>query len=212
MWASSTRSAATSASPSSTGSTQRSSARNTARNIVAAQHDALAAVRWIKQHAPQYGVDPNRIAIGGFSAGAVTASNVAYQWDDVGTLSYFTGDTLSPTDSKVRAAFGASGCTYTVDGSAPATIGVGDASTSFIHSEFDQAVPYACAATTVETARAHGLVAELTSYCNESGHAETLYNAHKAASDDQWTTFLARELQVYSGMRPPSTDPVCPGF
>ena len=30
-----------------------------------AQHDAQAAVRWLRAHAAQYGVDPNRIAIGG---------------------------------------------------------------------------------------------------------------------------------------------------
>jgi predicted esterase len=179
------------------------------RNILAAQHDALAAVRWIRQHASQYGIDPNKIAIGGFSAGAVTASNAAYQSDDVGTVTYFTGDDLSPALSKPQAAFGASGCTYTEDGSAPATIGSGDAPVSFIHSKFDQAVPYSCAALTVTTARAQGLVAELTSYCTESGHAEKLYTAHKAATDTQWTTFLARELLVYSGMRAPSADPVC---
>jgi hypothetical protein len=80
---------------------------------------------------------------------------------------------------------------------------------SFIHSKFDPAVPYSCVATTVTTARSKGLVAELTSYCDESLHAENLYAAHKAATDDQWTTFLARELHIYSGMRPPSADPVC---
>lgn len=60
------------------------------------------------------------------------------------------------------------------------------------------------------TARADGLVAELTSYCTESAHAESLYAEHKAATDTQWTTFLARELHIYSGMRPPSADPLCP--
>ena len=48
------------------------------RNILAAQHDALAAVRWIRLHAADYQIDPNRIAIGGFSAGAVIASQAAY--------------------------------------------------------------------------------------------------------------------------------------
>jgi dienelactone hydrolase len=180
------------------------------RNIVAAQRDALAAIRWIRQHAPQYGVDPNKIAVAGFSAGAVTASNVAYQHDDVGTVRYFTGDDLAVDKSKAQAAFGASGCTYADDGGAPQTIGAGDAPVSFIHSRFDQAVAYGCVALTVTTARAQGLVAELTSYCNESLHAEKLYAAHMAATDTQWTTFLARELGIYSKMPPPASDPVCP--
>ncbi len=175
------------------------------RNIDAALHDTQAAVRWIKQHAAAYGVDPNKIAVGGFSAGAVTAANLAYRSDDVGTQRYFPGDDLSVAGSKVRAGFGASGCEYD-----PATIGAGDVPVSFIHSKGDRAVPYDCAAQTVTTARGLGLVAELTSYCDSSLHAENLYLPNQAATDAQWTTFLARELGIYSGMRPPSHDPVCP--
>ena len=175
------------------------------RDIVAAQNDAQAALRWIRQHAAAYGVNPNQIAVGGFSAGAVTAANLAYRGDDIGTVRYFTGDDLSVPASKVQAAFGASGCEYE-----PATIGAGDAPVSFIHSKGDLAVPYGCVADTVTTARGFGLVAELTSYCNSSLHAEQLYAPNQAATDAQWTTFLARELKIYSGLRPPSTDPVCP--
>ena len=40
---------------------------------VDAQHDAQAAVRWLRAHAAKYGVDPDRIAIGGGSAGAATS-------------------------------------------------------------------------------------------------------------------------------------------
>ena len=175
------------------------------RNIKAAQYDVQAAVRWIRKHAAQYGVDPNRIAVGGFSAGAVTAANLAYRSDDVGTVSYFTGDDLSVASSKIQVGFGASGCEYE-----PASIGASDAPTSFIHSKGDGAVPYSCVAQTVTTARGLGLTAELTSYCTSSLHAADLYAPNKAATDVQWTTFLARDLQIYSGMRPPSSDPVCP--
>jgi acetyl esterase/lipase len=182
------------------------------RNITAAQQDAQGAVRWLRAHAADYGIDPNRIAVGGFSAGAVTAVNLAYRSDSVGTTHYFTGDDLSVTASKVQAAFGASGCAYpeTVGDTTPDYIGADDAPISMIHSEFDQAVPYSCVANTVTTARALGLVAELTSYCNSSLHAEKLYEPNKAATDAQWTTFLARELHLYTGMRPPSADPLCP--
>jgi predicted esterase len=179
------------------------------RNIIAAQRDVQAAVRWIRRHASQYGVDPAKIAVGGFSAGAVTAANLAYRSEDVGATPYFSGDGLSVANSKVRAAIGASGCLYSEDGGPLTRIGAGDAPISFIHSEYDQAVPYSCVAETVTTARSKGLVAELTSYCDQNGHANALYADHRAATDEQWTTFLARELGLYSGMRPASADPVC---
>lgn len=51
---------------------------------IAAQHDAQAAVRWFRAHAAGYRVDPTRIAIGGGSAGAVTALAVAVHSDDPG--------------------------------------------------------------------------------------------------------------------------------
>jgi len=181
------------------------------QNILAAQRDALAAVRWVRRHASEYGVDPQKIAVGGFSAGAVTASNAAYQGDDIGTIAYSADDDLSVAASRIQGGFGASGCTYSEDlTKPPATIGAGDAPVSLIHSEFDQAVPYACAAMTVNTARSFGLVAELHSYCDAGGHADDLYKANKAATDEQWTTFLTRELKIYSGMPPATAEPTCP--
>lgn len=173
--------------------------------ITAAQRDTQAAVRWVRRHAASYRVDPAHVAVGGFSAGAVTAANVAYRSDDAGDWAYGPDDDPH-TDSRVPAAFGASGCEYE-----PASIGAGDAPVSFIHSELDAAVDYRdCVVPTITTARAAGLVAELTSYCDQAGHALTLYNAHKAATDTQWTTFLVREMRIYSGIRAASSDPVCP--
>jgi acetyl esterase/lipase len=174
------------------------------RNILAAQQDAQAAVRWLRAHAAEYRIDPNRIAVGGFSAGAVTAANLAYRAEDVGTTSYWSGDQPSADRSKVQAAFGASGCEYELE-----SVGAGDAPTSWIHAKGDRAVPYPCVAATVTAARAAGDVAELTSYCTSSLHAQSLYQPNQEATDEQWTTFLARELRIYSKLRPPSTDPVC---
>ena len=175
------------------------------RGITAAQQDTQAAVRWARRNARQYNVDPNKIAVGGFSAGAVTAANVAYNADLAGDVAYSAQDDPH-ADSRVQGAFGSSGCNFD-----PTTIGTGDAPTSFIHSEFDAAVDYdGCVVPSFTKARSAGLVAELTSYCGDSLHATKLYQAHKAATDRQWTTFLARELRIYSGMRPPSADPFCP--
>ena len=172
--------------------------------IIAAQRDTQAAIRWVRANAATWHIQGNRIAVGGFSAGAVTASNVAYRSDDAGDWSYRPGDDPH-ADSSARATFGASGCEYL-----PESIGAGDAPTSFIASELDQAVDYhSCVAPTTVSARAAGLVAELTSYCDQGGHALDLYTQHRAATDAQWTTFLARQLNIYGNMRPPSADPVC---
>jgi acetyl esterase/lipase len=46
-----------------------------------AQADGLAAMRWVRTHAGQYGVNPARIGIMGFSAGGMTAMNVATAYD-----------------------------------------------------------------------------------------------------------------------------------
>ena len=51
----------------------------------AAQHDAQAAVRWLRKNAAFLGIDPNRIAMSGESAGAVTSLLVGWRSDDPGT-------------------------------------------------------------------------------------------------------------------------------
>ena len=43
-----------------------------------AYDDALAGVAWLKDHAEEYGIDPDAIAASGWSAGAVTSLNLAY--------------------------------------------------------------------------------------------------------------------------------------
>lgn len=49
-----------------------------------AQHDFQAAIRWARANATTYGLDPDRIAIGGHSAGATAAVAVAMNSDDPG--------------------------------------------------------------------------------------------------------------------------------
>ena len=52
---------------------------------IEAQHDAQAAVRWLRAHAADYGIDPTRIAVGGGSAGADTALLVGIHSEDPGS-------------------------------------------------------------------------------------------------------------------------------
>ncbi|AIW15616.1 alpha/beta hydrolase [Vibrio tubiashii] len=49
--------------------------RNT---IISAAEDLYKAIAHLQDNADDYNIDPNRIAIGGFSAGAMTSFNVAY--------------------------------------------------------------------------------------------------------------------------------------
>jgi dipeptidyl aminopeptidase/acylaminoacyl peptidase len=49
-----------------------------------AQHDAQAAVRWVRANATKLRVDPERIAIAGHSAGGLTANMVAFNDHDPG--------------------------------------------------------------------------------------------------------------------------------
>ena len=53
--------------------------------MIDAQHDAQAAVRFLRKNAATYKIDPNRIAMGGSSAGAITALHVAANSEDPGT-------------------------------------------------------------------------------------------------------------------------------
>src|ERR1700731_3226278 len=51
---------------------------NSVAAIQEAAAEAQTAVRFLRTNAATYGIDPNRIAIGGSSAGAITALNVGY--------------------------------------------------------------------------------------------------------------------------------------
>lgn len=49
--------------------------------IFAAAEDMTTAVEYVRAHADDYSIDPDRVAVGGFSAGAITAINTAYGMD-----------------------------------------------------------------------------------------------------------------------------------
>lgn len=153
------------------------------RDIQAAQNDAAAAVGWIKRHAAEYRADPNRVAIGGGSAGAVTAINVAQRSNP--------GGGPIPSGPRVRAALAMSGCQY--DATA---IDANDAPISMLASGGDQAVPYTCSVATVTKAASFGTPVQRLYYPSESGHAQTLYKQHQAAVDKAWTAFLIEQLDL----------------
>ena len=51
---------------------------------IAAIDDTLTALDWLKDHAGELHVDPDRLGLAGGSAGAITSAHVAYVLDDLG--------------------------------------------------------------------------------------------------------------------------------
>jgi acetyl esterase/lipase len=145
-----------------------------------AQHDAQAAVRFLRANATTYGVDADRIAIAGTSAGAITAMNVAAAPDD-------PGDSGNPGfSSAVQAAVALSGAK--IYGRFEPT----DAPVHLFHGTNDALVPYQWAVSTRDEARAAGLFAYLTTYEGE-GHVPY---QHRDEIIDQTSNFLYWTLKL----------------
>jgi acetyl esterase/lipase len=145
------------------------------QSIRDAKWDAQAAVRWLRANAETYGIDENRIAIGGSSAGAITALNVGYGADDPGTSG-------NPGESSaVLAAVSLSGAALLTAPNA------GEAAALLFHGTADALVPYAWAQDTVTRAETAGLIVEMTTW---EGGGHVPYSAHRAEILLQTTQFL----------------------
>jgi predicted esterase len=95
-----------------------------------AQHDAQAAVRWLRANASAYRIDASRIAMGGESAGAITATLAGVRSDD-------PGDSGNPGSSSRIGAF------VSISGGVPndAFIDAGDTPGLLFHGTADTVVP-----------------------------------------------------------------------
>ncbi len=142
--------------------------------IQEAQADAQTAVRFLRTNAATYGIDPGRIAIGGSSAGAITALNVGFRSSE------------DPT-AAVGAAVSLSGAALFV------AIDSGDAPSLLFHGTADVVVPYQWAVGTQNGALAAGLDCFLTSWTG-AGHVP--YVQHRSEILDQTTNFLYWELDL----------------
>ena len=158
--------------------------------IIDAMHDAQAAVRFLRANASTYGVDGGRIAIGGTSAGAITALNVGYNPDDPGS----SGN--PGHSSAVKGAVSLSGAK--ILGSA----GAGDAPSLLFHGTADGLVPYQWAVNTVDEAHGANLSAFLTTW---QGGGHVPYAQHRTQILDQTRNFLYFALDLAHA--PQSTAP-----
>ncbi|MCB1030217.1 MAG: alpha/beta hydrolase [Acidimicrobiales bacterium] len=153
------------------------------RAITAARNDALASVAWVRKHAARLRVDTSRIAVGGSSAGAISAVNVGQQANANGGA--------VPAQHKVGAVLAMSGCQYDLD-----RVDARDAPLAMVASGHDGAVFYSCSVATVNKAKSFGTATMSHYYPNESGHALDLYRHHQAEVDKGWTLFLYQHLKL----------------
>jgi acetyl esterase/lipase len=144
--------------------------------IQEAQEDAQTAVRFLRTNQALYGIDETRIAIGGSSAGAITALNVGFNSSE------------DPT-AAVGGAVSISGATILLVGA----IDSADAPSLLFHGTADGVVPYSWAVSTWNGANAAGLDSFLTSWAG-AGHVPYLQNRTQIL--DQTTNFLYWELDL----------------
>jgi acetyl esterase/lipase len=150
---------------------------NCAEAIQEAAADAQTAVRFLRKKAATYGIDPTRIAIGGSSAGAITALNVGYSSSE-------------NQASSVRAAVSISGAQLLVG-----TISPGDAPALAFHCTTDFLVPYAWVVNTIDTAKEQGLDAFLETW---DGTCHVPYAEHRQQILDQTRNFLYWEMDLFN--------------
>jgi len=133
-----------------------------------AREDMQTAVRWLRANAGNQRIDPDRIAVGGSSAGAVTALGVAVNNDDPAVREY------PGFSSAVCTAVSYSGAND------PLLVDPGDAGAIFHHGVLDTIVPYEMAAQTRDAMIANGLDVQWFEYADEghglSGDAQALAN------------------------------------
>lgn len=143
--------------------------------IQEATADAQTAVRFLRTNAATYGIDPERIAIGGSSAGAIVALNVGYS-------------TSEDPSARVRAALSISGAHLVVG-----DVAKGDAPALDFHCTTDPLVAYPWAVATIDTAHAAGLDAFLESW---DATCHVPYVAHRQQILDQSRNFLWWEMDL----------------
>lgn len=147
-------------------------------SIFHATEDAQNAVRFFRENAATYRIDPDRIAISGTSAGAIAAMNVGFRAE---------AGSSGPVSAHVRAAVSFSGARLL------GTCEEGDAPALLFHGTADVLVPFDWAADTATCAHDGGVPVHLVVW---QGEGHTPYLAHRNEIIDKTTTFLFNTLDV----------------
>ncbi len=144
-----------------------------------AQHDAQAAVRWLRANADRYRIDRHRIAIGGHSAGAITALYVGNHAEDPGS----SGNPGFRSDVQAAVSIAGFGGHYSA----------GDAPAVLFHGTDDAILPYSLAVGTCDRHRRAGNTCDLHTY---EGAGHSLYPEHQADIQAETAAFLYRHLDL----------------
>ncbi len=123
--------------------------------IIRAYDDARAALRFVRDHAADWGFDPDRVFAAGASAGGGTALNLAY-------LPAHHTDPASP--------FRVAGAVSLIARTEPSLIEPGEAPMLMINGTEDTTVPLSSAQATCDAARAVAVPCDLITY--EMGHGD----------------------------------------
>lgn len=118
---------------------------------VDAQHDVQAAVRWLRAHAGELRIDPERIAVSGHSAGAITALRVGAHPDDPGASG-------TPGESSMVAGV------LAVSGFLAGDVGAASAPVRMLHGSADLLIPLNWADDTCKRWEAAGGACDLRVY------------------------------------------------
>ncbi|TVR76137.1 MAG: T9SS C-terminal target domain-containing protein [Chitinophagaceae bacterium] len=122
--------------------------------VVKAVHDAKAAIRFFRKEAAEnanpFGINPDKIFIGGYSAGAITAVQVAYLKDDSSPISSNLQTALDNQGGTLEGESGNAGYSSSVAGVFNISGGihkldwmeVGDVPIVSVHGDSDNTVPY----------------------------------------------------------------------
>lgn len=146
-----------------------------------AAEDAQAAVRYFRANAATYGIDPTRIAIGGLSAGAITALHVGFRLDAAETSG------TPGVSSEVRGVMALSGLNVL------AGIEDGDAKSLMFHGTDDDLTPLSAAESTSAQSNDAGVRSYLVTW-DGAGHIP--YWAHRDEILLKTRNFLYHVLDV----------------
>jgi acetyl esterase/lipase len=128
-----------------------------------ARNDLQAAVRWFKANATLLGIDPDRIALGGYSAGAMMSAGAAVRSNDPASTPPVVAGSNPEFSSAVCGAVSIAGALN------PAHVDPGDAGVIFHHGTLDDTVPFAAAVAARDALLNAGLPVEWHEYPGE-GH------------------------------------------
>jgi dipeptidyl aminopeptidase/acylaminoacyl peptidase len=151
---------------------------------IAGIEDGAASVRFLRKNAAQYGIDPDRIAFGGDSAGGVMAAGVGVMSEAQPTTNTSTPGVSSKLQAFMALSGGLPEATYVDAGDSPGILFTGTA---------DNIVPSSFSTIVVNALTAAGVDAKLVSYPGD-GHVP--WAARQASILSGTTDFFYTHLNL----------------